>query len=396
MKIGTYHLTYCTNIHPGERWTDVQQTLEQYLPPIKSTVSSKAPMGVGLRLSNQASLDILEGDQVQELKAWLNQEGLYVFTMNGFPYGAFHGEVVKDQVHAPDWTTKERLDYTLRLFDILAALLPEGMEGGISTSPISYKYWHSDYEKVYQDGVSNLLKVAEHLDYLYQERGIWMHLDLEPEPDGLFENTAETIHFYNTHLLPQAKIYFRDKTAEEIEALIRRHIQICYDVCHFAVVYEDPADTFQQWAAAQIPIGKIQISAAMKATFPEDEGEAKPIYEQLEQFNESTYLHQVVARTTAGAFVQYRDLPQALGDGNRAEQLEWRTHFHVPIFAEGYQALQSTRDQIEAVLDILKTNAVCRHLEIETYTWEVLPGELQLDLRRSIEREMEWVVGRLD
>ena len=134
------HLTYCTNIHTGENWQDHFTEIKKYFPSIKNELSPDKPMGIGLRLSNIASEELSQGDNLTIFQQWLSQNNAYVFTMNGFPYGGFHNVIVKDQVHAPDWTTTDRVDYTIRLFDILNKLLPAKMEGGISTSPLSYKY----------------------------------------------------------------------------------------------------------------------------------------------------------------------------------------------------------------------------------------------------------------
>ena len=191
MKLPAGHLTYCTNIHPGESWADHFGALKQNFPQIKQALSPGAPMGIGLRLSNQASLEILHGDNLQQFREWLTETGAYVFTMNGFPYGGFHHVRVKDQVHAPDWTTSHRLEYTLRIFRILSALLPAGTDGGISTSPLSYKPWFEtadDLQQAKEAATRNILQVAEELHVLKQQTGLNMHLDVEPEPDGILES----------------------------------------------------------------------------------------------------------------------------------------------------------------------------------------------------------------
>ena len=147
MKTEYGHLTYCTNIHPGETWTDHFAHLKEHVPGIKQAISPNQPFGIGLRLSNTASLELRNKENLRGFQQWLNEEDCYVFTMNGFPYGGFHKTIVKDKVHEPDWTTAERVQYTNRLAQILAALLPDGMEGGISTSPLSYRYWHKEENK---------------------------------------------------------------------------------------------------------------------------------------------------------------------------------------------------------------------------------------------------------
>ena len=400
MNIGQgYHLTYCTNIHPGETWAEVFETLRNYVLPIKAELSPDKPFGIGLRLSNQASQDLSTAHHLAEFKTWLDQHGLYIFTMNGFPYGGFHGQVVKDTVYKPDWTTPERLEYTQRLSRLLAVLLPEGLEGGISTSPLSYKPWlagdATQTQATFEQSSKHLGMLVETLYHLQRETGRTIHIDIEPEPDCLLENTAELIDYYQNWLLPVGSDYLGTRlglSPELAEQAIRKHIQVCYDVCHFALEYEEPAVTFQQLAEAGIRIGKVQISAALKAVLPANTAEREPIKNALQPFVESTYLHQVIVKNENGSLTHYPDLPPALAHINDPEAREWRTHFHVPIFINRYQQLESTQNDIKKVLALLKENPITKHLEAETYTWGVLPPELKQELGHSIVRELAWVL----
>ncbi|TPE44433.1 metabolite traffic protein EboE [Pontibacter mangrovi] len=394
-----HHLTYCTNIHPGEGWSEVFQSLKTYLPPLKKQLSPEKPFGIGLRLSNQASEDLLEAERLQEFKGWLQSQGLYVFTMNGFPYGGFHHQSVKDKVHRPDWTTPDRLDYTVRLANILAELLPEGMEGGISTSPLSYKPWllEADEQKVksvYAQSTQHLAKLVAALVKLKEQTGKTIHIDIEPEPDGLLENSREVINYYQEWLLPVGLPYLQEELGLEKEAAreaIYTHLQLCYDVCHFALAYEKPAEAFAKLQHASIRIGKIQLSAALKTTLPEDVETRGELAETMAVFAEDTYLHQVVEKDKEGHLTQYPDLTFALQHIRKPNAVEWRTHFHVPLFTQEYNGLQSTQEDVAEVLRLLAQNNVTKHLEVETYTWDVLPKELKKDLSESIRRELEWV-----
>ena len=397
MRLDHYHLTYCTNIHPGERWSEVQESLQTYLPPIREALSPDQPFGIGLRLSNLATEDILTGNQLECFGAWLAENNYYVFTMNAFPYGGFHRQRVKDEVHQPDWTTPERLHYTLRAFDVLAKLLPSGMEGGISTSPLSYKLWHTDraaLDTVRKQATHQLAQVAEYLYRLRQTTGKLLHLDLEPEPDGLLENTQEVIDYFNKWLLPQGIPYLQQQlgiSPDEAERCLRTHLQLCYDVCHFAVGYEHPREVFARWQQEGINIGKIQISAALQAELPASVAARQPARQAFESLVESTYLHQVVARTADHQLIRYNDLPNALRHINEPQVRAWRTHFHVPIFVSEYGALAATQSDIQEVLTILREEPLTQHLEVETYTWEVLPAAIRTGLAESIIRELRWV-----
>lgn len=397
MRISTNHahLSYCTNIHPAHGWKNVSETLHRYVPALKQRHAPDQPFGIGLRLSGLESVQLLEGDALQQFRQYLDEQGLYVFTVNGFPYGDFHSQPVKEHVHTPDWREQERVDYTLRLIDILAHLLPEGMQGSISTSPLSYKRWIDMYDSdVWQLFTLHMIQIVDKLVKLRQERGIHIHLDIEPEPDGLIENSVELVKFYESCLLDTgadqlAKMLEISKEAARSHIL--DHIQVCFDTCHVAVAYEDPAEVLARYEAVGIKVGKIQISSALRIPLEDDFTQRFDMKQLLEQFSESTYLHQVLQRNDDGSITQYPDLPQALSHIYAPKAREWRVHFHVPIFIETYGGLFSTQETIHKTFDLLKDNAFCDHLEVETYTWDVLPGDLKLDLLESIDRELKWV-----
>lgn len=401
MKINSGHLTFCTNIFAGESWAAHFAVLKESFPVIKKDLSPHEPMGIGLRLSNQASIEILEDDHLPEFKQWLQAVGGYVFTMNGFPYGGFHHTRVKDQVHAPDWTTQERVAYTIRLFNILAVLLPEGMEGGISTSPLSYKPWFTNAEESEQTknvATKNILSVVEALHYIYESTGILLHLDIEPEPDGFLESGPEFINWFENDLLIQGKIYCSEKlgiTPDEAEQLLKKHVCLCYDVCHFAIGYEPHTAIIEQLRTKGIKVGKIQISAALKALLPTSPAERLNVTDELSKFDEPTYLHQVIAKRTGGSLMRFPDLSEALADKHNPDVTEWRAHFHVPIFVEDMGLVKSTQTDITEVLSLQKNNPFTNHMEVETYTWGVLPSSLKMPLNESIIRELNWVKTKL-
>ncbi|ARA92247.1 xylose isomerase [Rhodothermaceae bacterium RA] len=395
------HLTYCTNIHPGETWAEVQRTLRHHLPPLKAALAPEAPFGVGLRLSRRAVDDLRQEAALVAFRDWLAAHDLYVFTLNGFPYGGFHQQVVKDRVYAPDWRTEERVDYTVRLAEVLAALLPEGLEGGISTSPISYKPWLAEAERraVRRIGARHVARVVAALVRLERDTGAFIHLDIEPEPDCLIENAAEWIGFYEDDLLHEGRAELAGvlgETPAAAEAALRRHVQLCYDTCHFAVEFETPAEVWAALDAAGIGVGKVQISSALDVPIPPRSADRAGVHRALEPFAESTYLHQVVARHRDGRLTRYPDLLEALPRLAGTDAEAWRIHYHVPLFADRYGPLSSTRPDVEATFDVLGQTGACRHLEIETYTWDVLPEALKIDLGASIRREYDWVLEALD
>jgi hypothetical protein len=315
--------------------------------------------------------------------------------MNGFPYGGFHNTRVKDQVHAPDWTTTERVEYTLRLFHILESLVPEGMDGGVSTSPFSYRHWFDSEESARQArdiSTTHVLMVAEELASIHRKTGKVLHLDIEPEPDGMLESGEEFMQWFESDLIPAGVTRMGGKfqfSAEQAEASLKEHVRLCYDVCHFAIGYEDHRDVLARLEKKGIKIGKFQISAALKAKF--ENGQREVIRKAFAGFNENTYLHQVVAKTNTNQLIRYADLPEALDDFNHTGVEEWRAHYHVPVSADHFGALQSTHNEIEEVISLNKLHAYTTHLEVETYTWEVMPSSIKQPLQQSITSELAWV-----
>lgn len=394
------HLTYCTNIHRGESWKEHFAELQAHIPQVKKNLSPHEPFGIGLRLANAASLELRKQENFEAFRQWLDDNNCYVFTMNGFPYGNFHGKVVKDMVHAPDWLSSDRVSYTIRLAQILAALLPEGADGGISTAPLTYRFWHKeeDLPGVFETATLNLLQVVEQLVKIRETTGKLIHIDVEPEPDGLLGDAKEFLDWYLKYLIPLGVPFIQEKfgyNEDVAAATIREHIQLCYDICHFAISYEDHASMISHLAANGIKTGKIQISAALKANLPGDPDKRAEVQSAFERFNEPVYLHQVVARTASGEYLKYADMPEALADIRNPGVQEWRAHFHVPLFIENYDLLQSTQQDIRQVMAIHNRRPFSFHLEVETYTWEVLPDEAKLPLTDSIVREMQWVIDLL-
>lgn len=398
MRVGSdnyFHLTYCTNIHPNNGWEAVLANLGRYAPPLRERLAAGEPFGIGLRLSGIESTELLQGQRLVEFRSFLDDRGLYVFTLNGFPHGPFHGQPVKAEVHAPDWRTEERVRYTLRLIEILAALLPEGMDGGISTSPLSYKYWISPGgSATWELLVLNVVRVAEQLVHVHETQGKLIHLDIEPEPDGLLEDGKELLAFYKNWLLPEGGRLLSSHlgiSQESAQRKLLEHIRVCFDTCHVAVVYETPEQVLDAFASAGIQIGKVQLSSALELDLPRSIPDRGDLSDALSPFAESTYLHQVVQCNHDGTLRRYPDLPQALAQMEDPDAAQWRVHFHVPIFVDRYRELGSTQAHIRRTLELLRQRRFTRHLEIETYTWDVLPPDLKADLLESIGREYEWV-----
>ena len=384
------HLTYCTNIHAGESWDEVSQSLNIFVPPIRDAVADGAPMGIGLRLSGQAAFSLHEPSVLQAFQAQLKSLKAYVFTLNAFPYGTFHGVPVKQDVYAPDWTHAERVRYTLACIDILTALLPEGVEGSISTVPVGFR-GACEAPDAMPKVVTHLLQCVAHLVHTQAQTGKHIALALEPEPACYLETTQEAAQFILTHVRSDKAIaqlaQMLGGSAEQALQALSSHLGVCFDVCHSAVEFEDPALALNELRQAGIAVPKIQLSSAVRIS--QMTAAQLPT---VQAFDDAVYLHQVVVEN-AGQLTRFVDLPEAVAAFHAGQaQGEWRVHCHVPVFLQDAGAISTTQAQLLQTLEACKREGFSSHLEVETYTWDVLPVALKTDSKaQAIARELLFV-----
>ena len=380
-------LSYCTNIHPAETWMETLGALQTHVLKVRDMLLANGdqpvgrPFPIGLRLSALAARELLEADNLPRFADWLAENDSYVFTINGFPYGSFHGTRVKEQVFLPDWTSPERIEYTRNLFEILAGIAPKSSGGSVSTLPGSHKTFQADEEAIRK----NLVSIAHFIEDLSQKHQIDLHLGLEPEPLGHFENTEETLAFFE-RLNKQAGG----------SPIVRERIGLNFDSCHFAIEFDDAAPSLDAISQAGIRLSKIHLSNALSLN------PANPAaIDAIRKYDEPTYFHQVIARRPDGSLVCFLDLPVFLssldsGEIQATDFEEARVHFHIPLDAQPAPPLGSTHNHVEQTLAWCqkKPNA-CQHFEIETYTWGVLPGNLQRPVEEQIAAEYRWVLDQL-
>ncbi|MHB8808626.1 MAG: metabolite traffic protein EboE [Desulfobulbaceae bacterium] len=354
-------ITYCTNIHPGESWQEIFGAVSRYAPVVKDRVAPDAAFPLGLRLSGRAAREMTTED-AREFFAWCREHDFFVRTVNGFPYGIFHHAPVKEAVYLPDWRFPERLAYTAKLAELLALWLPEGMTGSISTVPVGFRnaVTPGDFPVI----ESHIRQALDFLDRIAQESGKEILLAMEPEPGCVLETIPDVVELYARLDLTQSQ---------------RPFLAVCFDCCHQALQFENPADALAQLAAHNIRIGHVQVSSALRLQHPD--------ISRLERFRESCYLHQAVGRRSDGALVRYQDLDLAITAAPAGIE-EWRVHFHVPVFMDRTADCGSTRFFLEEILPLFPADIP---LEVETYTWAVLPPDLRAGtVTDSISREIEW------
>jgi hypothetical protein len=373
---------YCTNVHPGATLAEVEQQLDQHAVAVRDLLGDEAPLPVGLWFAADVAEELAAPGATESLGAWLGERKLRPYTLNGFPYANFHQPVVKHAVYEPDWTTPQRLAYTLRLAELLAALIDEGEEGSISTLPIGWPRGGEEDERRCDAAGARLRQLADQLAKLEARTGRWIHVSLEPEPGCLLDTADDVVRFFEEHLLRGAAD----------ESVIRRYLGVCHDVCHSAVMFEPQAQAISRYRAAGIRIGKVQVSSAVSAPFDQmAPDQASEALQQLRQFSEPRYLHQTTVRQADGTVRLFDDLGDALAAaGDNPPRQPWRVHFHVPIHIGRFEHLVTTQPDIGECLAALGEDTC--HFEVETYAWSVLPRALQTaDLADGIAQELRWL-----
>ncbi|WP_298769810.1 metabolite traffic protein EboE [uncultured Shewanella sp.] len=382
-------ISYCSNVHMGDSLAQLRDNLVQYIQAVRKQ-RQLSKMSAGLWISATAANELNNEPALQSFKHLLDQTGLNLQSINGFPYGNFHQQTVKEKVYLPDWSAIERVDYSRSLAVILAACLPDGCDSGtISTLPLGYKKNWTPQK--HQAAIAHLTELMDFLGQLYEQTGKRIILCLEMEPDCVLESTEELITFFR-HEIPQAAIF-------------KRHLAICYDVCHQAVMFEESGTSLRRIHEANIAIGKIQISNALEVLFDHED---RPLMDCLRMFCESRYLHQVkclpveeqnVGRCHDSQLTQYSDLVSALSHPLKGKG---RIHFHVPIHAPYLilPQLGTTQSEILSVFDFLHDHPeLSPFLEVETYSWQVLPSHIRPDnddeLIIQIAEELSWVEREL-
>jgi sugar phosphate isomerase/epimerase len=382
-------------VHPGDDWEQMWASLTTYVPKVKARIAPNQRFGVSLRLSASSAQTLVNSAAERDkLKKFLGDNDMYLYTVNAFPYGAFKGTTVKEQVYEPDWRSEERTRYTTNVADVLADVCPTDIAPSIQSAPLGFKprVTGSDVVASYTDHV---LRVAAHLVALEARTGRTVTLALEPEPYCFLETTDETVDYFSHHLYSGAAAEFLAKLARipisEAHGALRRHLGVVFDICHQAVEYENIAEALQKLVDAGIPIFKLQEAAALH--MPQV---TQSTVDTLKRYSKTIYLTQTVEKKN-GKLTRFLNLEDAFAAWEKDPgPREWRTHFHVPVFLDDLGPFRTTRFAIEDALRFHKLKPLSRQLEIETYTWDVLPENLKTgDIVDYVCRELDWVRGQL-
>ena len=392
---GLGHLTYSTLVHQTDNWEQLWKSVNTYLPAVKARVAPNQKFGVCLRTS-APSVELLstEPSKVADLKTFFADNDLYLYTANAFVYGVFKKQIIKEDVYEPDWATPERREYTKKVATLLAELAPDGINPSIQSAPLGFKPKVTG-EDVVETYTSNVIDVVAHLVELKKKTGKTVTLGLEPEPRCYLETTDETIAYFKNHLFSDATAKRLAKATGLHEAdaaqAMRDYTGVVFDIGHQAVGYEDIPVSLQKLVDNGVQIVKLQEAASMY--IPDV---SQTIVDALHPFAKTIYLSQTCQKKD-GKMTWFLNLEDAFADWYKNPgPREWRTHFHVPVFLNDLGAFGTTRFALEQALAFHKKTPLSAHLEIETYTWDVLPERLKTgDIVEYVTREIDWVKGQL-
>lgn len=388
---GLGELTYSTLVHPGDTWEEMRTSLREFVPAVKARVSPHRSFGVSLRLSAASAHALVDDDaELEATCAFLDENDLYVFTVNAFPYGPFKGRRVKEQVYEPDWSTTDRASYTCAVADVLTRITSEHVEPTIQTAPLAFRPNVSGADYV-GAMTGHLLDVVAHLVDVERRTGRRVKLALEPEPACFLETTAETVDYFEQTVyspgIVRALAAKAGIAVSEAIGALRRHLGVVFDICHQAVGFEDIPSSLALLEGAGIPVFKLQEAAALWMPDVTDD-----TVQALSTFTDTIYLSQTT-QLKDDVLTEFLNLEDAIA-AREADPgpREWRTHFHVPVFLDDLGPFRTTRFAIEQALAVHARSPQSNHLEIETYTWDVLPEHLKTgDVVDYVSRELEWV-----
>ena len=385
-------LAYCLNLHPADTLAGLLEGLRGITLPLRERLASGKTFGVGMYVPGALAEELERGDDWRALKGFLDEHALDPFTWNAFPYGGFGAEGLKARVFEPTWAEPERASYTQRIAQLAGRLARRPREGE-HVSISSHTGWHSS-RSLEGEPSRKAFQQLRHVERMLSGRpateAVRVVLALEPEPRANVNDTRELTTLYQSSLRLE-----NDPPG----------LGTCLDTCHAAVEFEDPSESIARSTDHGAPLGKLQFTSAL-ALRPERRADV----DALLALDEPRYLHQVTARAADGELLRVGDLPElrAALDGPDGERwwrgAELRCHFHVPVdlahLAEG--PLATTREHADATLaaalarpERWGTNDL--HVEIETYTWDVLPRAARGpgELVDGLEREYAHVLQRL-
>ena len=393
-------LGYCMNLHAAETLDELLANMLRITLPLRERIAPKCEFGVGMYLPARLARELANNPlQLACLKQFLDEHGLDSFTYNAFPYGDFQTDGLKERVFEPTWSESARMAYTLDVAEVATRLTSRNGIGehiSISTHCGAHSSHFADSrerQRKTAEHAASFLRAAESLSQLEDRSGRRVVLSLESEPRSSCNDLLELGSLLGSRI-------------DCANAAVRRHVGVCLDLCHAAVEFELEAGSNDLWL--HHAVGKLQFSSALALRDPDANAQARIRFFGMD---EPRFLHQVTG-VRRGQYVRAGDIVEVNRGWERGDDAwhghdEWRCHFHVPVDLEylGDDGLTTTRSYSDRQLTVALAAASSPrwrlpelHVEIETYTWHVLPREVRGagELVDGLEREYRHVIAVLE
>jgi hypothetical protein len=377
----TVCLGYCLNVHPADDLHGVLQGLSEVAAPLARLLKAPGPFGVGLYLPEPAARELTRPAALTALLELLDVAGLEPFTYNAFPIERFHQPGLKAAVFAPNWADPRRREYTLLV--ARAALSIERRRRRAPTRSAAHMSISTHAGAHHSDTSSSAAALSQglgqgllELERLRQPGDPRLLLAVEPEPRSSANDSEQW-----QRLVPA---WQTAAGCPSTNSSSQGALGLCLDACHAAVEFEDPQAAAGRARKAGRPLAKFQYTSALALPRPGEDAVGR---ERLLGLDEPVYLHQTSARLADGQRLGVGDLPElraALSSDPRwLSAEEWRCHFHVPLGQAGPFGAAGGLGTTQAHADRLLGHLLADpglwglpelHVELETYTWGVLPS----------------------
>ncbi len=388
MIINNKSLTYCSNIFKEKTLYDLLEKIEKYAFFLRKTFKKKW-VGLSLCMSNKLIIELHEFKKLIFFGKWLKRHNFYLSSLNGFVYKVFHKKKIKENIYYPDWTSKNRNLYTKKLIMLLVHMKTGFNNSSISTMPISFRNWckKKDRKYIFFRSSVNILDILNYLVMLNKKKKCFIHLDIEPEPFCLIESFENFLNFYFKWLIPNLNFCLYISYIKRSLYYLKKYINLCYDICHFSVNYYNHDKIISSILKNKLKVGKVQVSSALEV-FP-DCNNKTIIINELFFLTKSKFLHQNTAFDKNNSlFIKNSDIIFIL---NKTLTYNTRIHCHMPLYLTRYKKfLKTTSEETKAVFLKILNQLNVRHVEIETYTYDML---LKNEKFSSIVKEYTLVIN---
>lgn len=355
-----YKLTYCSNIFKTNNLKKLSFNIKKY----KEKFFKKYNLNVNICLSN----NLIKNINKKNLNSFREFYSIKITSINGFVYQNFHLKNIKENIYLPDWTSKNRFLFTKNILTYTDSIAKKKEKISISTLPISYIKWVNFFLNpfIFYEATQNLKKLTMQIKK--------SHLDIEPEPFCLIESYSDFLKF--------KKNWIKTLIIKKNE----KSLTLCYDICHFSVIFEKQKIISKLITIDNLKIGKIQISIALKTIIHYKHVFIKKLTKTLTKLKKSDFLHQSIIKNYS-KIEKFSDIYFFLKKIHLFKNKELRIHCHIPLYKKKFKYFDSTYKDTFNSLNLIKKHNLTKNIEIESYTYHIFFKKF--NYYKSIKKEYE-------